>query len=296
MENVMLRGSMVALITPMTDDGSIDEEALEALVDFHLKNQTDVIVAMGTTGESATLSHKEHRHVVKRVVELVKGKIPVVAGTGSNNTAEALELTAAAKQDGADACLLVTPYYNKPTQEGLYQHYKLIAEKVAIPQILYNVPGRTACDLLPETTARLADIDNIVAIKEATGDMLVAQRILELCGDRLDLFSGDDTTAMELMLLGGTGNISVTANIVPRAMHDMCAAAIAGDRSKAEAINKPLQSLHQKVFIESNPVPVKWAMYKMGFGSKGIRLPLVTLSDEYHDELLEAMRIAGVNH
>jgi len=295
-ENVMLRGSMVALITPMTDDGSIDEEALEALVDFHLKNQTDVIVAMGTTGESATLSHKEHRHVVKRVVELVKGKIPVVAGTGSNNTAEALELTAAAKQDGADACLLVTPYYNKPTQEGLYQHYKLIAEKVAIPQILYNVPGRTACDLLPETTARLADIDNIVAIKEATGDMLVAQRILELCGDRLDLFSGDDTTAMELMLLGGTGNISVTANIVPRAMHDMCAAAIAGDRSKAEAINKPLQSLHQKVFIESNPVPVKWAMYKMGFGSKGIRLPLVTLSDEYHDELLEAMRIAGVNH
>ena len=292
----MLRGSMVALITPMTDDGSIDENALEALVDFHLKNQTDAIVAMGTTGESATLSHKEHRHVVKRVVELVKGKVPVVAGTGSNNTAEALELTAAAKQDGADACLLVTPYYNKPTQEGLYQHYKLIAEKVAIPQILYNVPGRTVCDLLPETTARLADIDNIVAIKDATGDMLVAQKILDLCGDRLDLFSGDDTTAMELMLLGGTGNISVTANIVPQAMHDMCAAAIAGDRSKAEAINKPLQSLHQKVFIESNPVPVKWAMHKMGFGGKGIRLPLVTFSNEYHDELLEAMKVAGVNH
>jgi len=292
----MLRGSMVALITPMTGDGNIDEEALEALVEFHLQNQTDVIVAMGTTGESATLSHKEHRHVVKRVVELVNGSIPVMAGTGSNNTAEALELTAAAKQDGADACLLVTPYYNKPTQEGLYQHYKLIAEKVAIPQVLYNVPGRTACDLLPETTARLAGLDNIVAIKEATGDLERAQKTLDLCGDQLDVFSGDDATAMELILLGGKGNISVTANLVPQAMHDMCVAALAGDRVKAEAINKPLMSLHSKIFLESNPIPVKWALYKMGFGSKGIRLPLTVFADEYHEELLEAMEVAGINH
>ena len=290
----MLRGSMVALITPMTDDGSIDEAALEALVDFHLQNQTDVIVAMGTTGESATLSHKEHRHVVKRVVELVNGKIPVMAGTGSNNTAEALALTAAAKQDGADACLLVTPYYNKPMQEGLYQHYKLIAEKVAIPQILYNVPGRTACDLLPETTARLADIENIVAIKEATGDLNRAKQTLELCGDRLDVFSGDDATAIDLILMGGKGNISVTANLAPQAMHELCAAALAGDRAKAEAINAPLMGLHKKLFLQSSPIPAKWAMHKMGFGSKGIRLPLTVFADEYHAELLEAMKAAGI--
>jgi 4-hydroxy-tetrahydrodipicolinate synthase len=285
---------MVALITPMTDDASVDEAALEALVDFHLQNQTDVIVAMGTTGESATLSHKEHRHVVKRVVELVNGKIPVMAGTGSNNTAEALDLTAAAKQDGADACLLVTPYYNKPMQEGLYQHYKLIAEKVAIPQVLYNVPGRTACDLLPETTARLADIENIVAIKEATGDLSRAKQTLELCGDRLDVFSGDDATAIDLILMGGKGNISVTANLAPRAMHELCVAALAGDRAKAEAINAPLMGLHKKLFLQSSPIPAKWAMHKMGFGSKGIRLPLTVFAEEYHAELLEAMKVAGI--
>jgi 4-hydroxy-tetrahydrodipicolinate synthase len=285
---------MVALITPMTDDAGIDEAALEALVDFHLQNQTDVIVAMGTTGESATLTHKEHRHVVKRVVELVNGKIPVIAGTGSNNTAEALDLTAAAKQDGADACLLVTPYYNKPTQEGLYQHYKLIAEKVAIPQILYNVPGRTGCDLLPETTSRLASIKNIIAIKEATGDLNRAKETLELCGDRLDVFSGDDATAIELMLMGGKGNISVTANLAPQAMHKMCEAALVGDRAKAEAINAPLIELHKKLFLESNPIPVKWAMHKMGFGGAGIRLPLTLFADMYHVELLEAMETAGI--
>ncbi|MCK5896542.1 MAG: 4-hydroxy-tetrahydrodipicolinate synthase [Cocleimonas sp.] len=290
----MLRGSMVALITPMTDDGKIDEGALESLVDFHLQNQTDAIIAMGTTGESATLSHKEHRHVVKRVVELVKGKIPVIAGTGSNNTAEALDLTAAAKQDGADACLLVTPYYNKPTQEGLYQHYKLIAEKVAIPQILYNVPSRTACDLLPETTTRLANIGNIVAIKEATGDLARAKETLALCGDRLDVFSGDDSTCIDLMLMGGQGNISVTANLAPQAMHDMCAAAIAGDREKAEAINASLMGLHSKLFLESNPIPAKWALHKMGYGGKGIRLPLTAFSEQYHEELLAAMQVAGI--
>lgn len=290
----MLRGSMVALVTPMKSDGSIDEEGLEALVEFHLQNETDVIVAVGTTGESATLSHKEHRHVVKRVVELVKGKIPVMAGTGSNNTLEALELTKAAKQDGADACLLVTPYYNKPTQEGLYQHYKLIAEQVAIPQILYNVPGRTACDLLPETTARLASIENIVAIKEATGSLERAQQTLDLCGDRLDVFSGDDPTAMDLILLGGKGNISVTANVAPKAMHDMCAAALAGDRAAAAAINEPLKGLHANLFLEANPIPVKWAMHKMGYGEDGIRLPLVPFGEQYHAALLEAMKAAGI--
>jgi len=290
----MIGGSMVALITPMKNDGSIDEEALEALVDFHLENQTDAIIAMGTTGESATLSHKEHRHVVKRVVQFVKGKIPVIAGTGSNNTAEALDLTMAAKQDGADACLLVTPYYNKPTQEGLYQHYKLIANKVAIPQILYNVPGRTGCDLLPETTARLADIENIIAIKEATGSLNRAKDTLECCGDRLDIFSGDDATSIDLMLMGGKGNISVTANLAPQAMHDLCEAALAGDRAKAEAINASLMGLHKQLFLESNPIPAKWAMYKMGFGGKGIRLPLTLFADEYHQPLLEAMKTAGI--
>jgi len=294
MESFMLRGSMVALITPMTDDGSIDEAGLESLVDFHLQNQTDAIIAMGTTGESATLSHKEHRHVVKRVVELVNGKIPVIAGTGSNNTGEALDLTAAAKQDGADACLLVTPYYNKPTQEGLYQHYKLIADKVALPQVLYNVPGRTGCDLLPETTSRLADIENIIAIKEATGDLSRAKETLALCGDRLDVFSGDDATSIELMLMGGQGNISVTANLAPQAMHDMCEAALAGDRAKAEAINASLMELHSTLFLESNPIPAKWALYKMGFGGKGIRLPLTAFADVYHAELLDAMKTAGI--
>jgi 4-hydroxy-tetrahydrodipicolinate synthase len=290
----MLRGSMVALITPMTDDGGIDEAGLESLVDFHLQNQTDAIIAMGTTGESATLSHKEHSHVVKRVVELVNGKIPVIAGTGSNNTAEALDLTAAAKQDGADASLLVTPYYNKPTQEGLYQHYKLIADKVALPLVLYNVPGRTGCDLLPETTSRLADIENIIGIKEATGDLSRAKETLSLCGDRLDVFSGDDSTSIELMLMGGQGNISVTANLAPQAMHDMCEAALVGDRAKAEAINESLMGLHSKLFLESNPIPAKWALYKMGFGGKGIRLPLTVFADKYHAELLDAMKMAGI--
>ncbi|MCK5902642.1 MAG: 4-hydroxy-tetrahydrodipicolinate synthase [Cocleimonas sp.] len=291
----MLRGSMVALITPMMEDGRIDEAALEALVEFHLQHQTDAIVAMGTTGESATLTHKEHRHVVKRVVDLVKGKIPVIAGTGSNNTVEALALTEAAKEDGADACLLVTPYYNKPTQQGLYQHYKFIAEKVAIPQVLYNVPSRTGCDLLPETTARLADIDNIVAIKEATGDLERVKETLARCGDRLDVFSGDDATAMEMILMGGKGNISVTANVAPQAMHDLCKAALAGDRDTATTINNQLLGLHQKLFLEANPIPVKWALHYMGYGSKGIRLPLTEFSEKYHNELLAAMKMAGIN-
>jgi len=290
----MFRGSMVALVTPMTPDGTVDEAALEALVAFHIENGTDAIVAVGTTGESATLSHKEHQHVIKRVVELVAGAIPVIAGTGSNSTAEAIELTDSAMKDGADACLLVTPYYNKPTQDGLYHHYRSVAEAVAIPQILYNVPGRTACDLLPETIERLASISNIVGVKEATGDLARAQDIMKRCGDSMDVYSGDDATAMELILNGAKGDISVTANVAPRLMHDMCAAALAGDRATAEGINQALLALHNDLFVEPNPIPVKWAMHKMGFGSEGIRLPLMPLSEAHRETVLAAMRQAGI--
>ena len=290
----MFHGSMVALITPMTKEGSVDEAGLEALVSFHLKNGTDAIVAMGTTGESATLTHKEHRHVVKQVIKLVAGKIPVIAGTGSNSTQEALELTRSAKEDGADACLLVTPYYNKPTQEGLYLHYKQIAEKVAVPQILYNVPGRTACDMLPDTIERLSKLSNIVGVKEATGDLQRGKEVLERCGDSIDIYSGDDGTAMELILMGAQGDISVTANVAPAAMHKMCKAALAGDRPKAEKINEALIKLHNALFLEANPIPVKWAMHKMGYGSDALRLPLTSFAKEYQNELLEAMRHAEI--
>lgn len=291
----MFRGSMVALITPMTATGEVDEAALEALVAFHLENGTDAIVAVGTTGESATLSYKEHRYVMKRVVELVAGKVPVIAGTGSNSTAEAIEMTEIAMQDGADACLLVTPYYNKPTQEGLYRHYKAIAERVAIPQILYNVPGRTACDLLPETVERLAGISNIIGIKEATGNLERAKDIMQRCGDRMDVYSGDDATALELILMGGQGNISVTANVVPNTMHLACAAALAGDRETAMRLNATMEDLHKVLFLEPNPIPVKWALATMGYGDlNGIRLPLVPMSATLQPTVLAAMRKAGV--
>ncbi|MBD3609555.1 MAG: 4-hydroxy-tetrahydrodipicolinate synthase [Gammaproteobacteria bacterium] len=290
----MFHGSMVALVTPMMADGSIDMEGLAKLVEFHVDNGTDAIVAVGTTGESATLDHEEHLEAVKRTVEMAKGRIPIIAGTGANSTTEAIELTKGAMSVGADAALLVTPYYNKPTQEGLYQHYRTIAEAVAIPQILYNVPGRTAVDMLPETVERLSHISNIVGIKEATGDLERAKQILDDCGGRLDLYSGDDATAMELILLGGKGDISVTSNVAPRQMAEMCAAALAGDRAKAEAINEPLNILHEKLFLESNPIPVKWALYEMGLIQEGIRLPLVPLAEQYRDELRQALKQAGV--
>jgi len=290
----MFRGSMVALVTPMTNTGDIDEQALEALVAFHIENGTDAIVAVGTTGESATLSHKEHSYVVKRVVQLVNKRIPVIAGTGSNSTAEAIELTKAAMHDGADACLLVTPYYNKPPQEGLYQHYKKIAESVAIPQILYNVPGRTGCDLLPETVERLAVFSNIVGIKEATGNIERAREIMQRCGERMDVYSGDDATAMELILAGGKGNISVTANIAPAAMHAMCKAALAGDRETAARIDATVVDLHRVLFLEANPIPVKWAVHQLGFGSESLRLPLVPLSEALRPTILAAMQKAGL--
>lgn len=290
----MFRGSMVALVTPMQVDGSLDYEALERLVEFHIDNGTDAIVSVGTTGESPTLNEADHCEVIRRTVDFAAGRVPVIAGTGSNATREAIDLTLAAMEAGADASLLVTPYYNKPTQEGLYQHFKAIAEAVALPQILYNVPGRTACDLLPETVARLAKISNIVGLKEATGDLQRASEILELCGDALDLFSGDDATGREFMLLGGKGVISVTANVAPKAMAEMCAAAIAGDREKAEALDAPLAGLHDKLFLEANPIPVKWALAEMGLIGPGIRLPLTVLSEQHHEAVRQALRQAGV--
>ncbi len=285
---------MVALATPMTNTGKLDVDALEALVAFHVKNGTDAIVAMGTTGESATFSHQEHRKVVKLIIDLVAGDIPVIAGTGSNSTAEAIELTKAAKEDGADAALLVSPYYNKPPQEGLFQHHKAIADQVAIPQLLYNVPGRTAGDMLPETVERLSKISNIIAIKEATGDLDRARQILERCGGDIDVISGDDGTAMELMLMGGKGDISVTANVAPALMHEMCKAAIAGDRKRAQEINQQLEPLHSKLFVEANPIPVKWLLHKMGYGSNSMRLPLVPLAEEFYTQVSDAAASAGI--
>ena len=290
----MFQGSMVAMITPMAPNGDVDESALEQLVDFHIEQGTDAIVAMGTTGESATLNYDEHIGVIRSVVERSRGRVPVIAGTGANSTQEAIELTQGAKQAGADACLLVTPYYNKPTQEGLYLHHKAIAEAVALPQLLYNVPGRTACDMSVETTARLSRIDNIVGIKDATGDMQRAAEILEASSDDFILLSGDDATAVELILLGGKGGISVTANVAPAKMHDMYAAALNADRATAEAIDQELAGLHKSLFVEANPIPVKWAVWAMGMCDNGIRLPLTWLSASCHESVRAAMRQAGI--
>jgi 4-hydroxy-tetrahydrodipicolinate synthase len=290
----MIAGSMVALVTPMDAQGRLDWDALSKLVDFHLQEGTNAIVAVGTTGESATLDVNEHIEVIRRVVDQVAGRIPVIAGTGANSTREAVELTTNAKTAGADACLLVTPYYNKPTQEGLYQHFRHIAEAVAIPQILYNVPGRTVCDMLPETVERLSKISNIVGIKEATGDLQRGQEVLDRVDSDFLVYSGDDATAVELMLIGGKGNISVTANVAPRAMSELCAAAMAGDAVTARAINDRLMPLHKTLFIESNPIPVKWALQEMGLMVEGIRLPLTWLSPRCHEPLRQALRQSGV--
>jgi 4-hydroxy-tetrahydrodipicolinate synthase len=264
-------------------------------VEFHVAHGTDAIVAVGTTGESATLDFDEHCHVMRRVVELAGGRIPVIGGTGANSTSEAIALTRCAMEAGVDACLLVTPYYNKPTQEGLYQHFKAVADAVPVPQILYNVPGRTAVDLLPETVERLASISNIVGLKEATGNLERARWLVEHCAERIDLYSGDDATAMEFILLGGRGDISVTANVAPRPMHEMCAAALAGDRETAQRLNEQLMPLHKTLFIESNPIPVKWALYEMGLIQSGIRLPLTPLSESCREPLREAMRAAKID-
>jgi 4-hydroxy-tetrahydrodipicolinate synthase len=284
---------MVAIVTPMRDDGSLDVDALGRLVEFHIEQGTDAIIAVGTTGESATLDFEEHIEVVRLTVKLVKGRIPVIAGTGANSTTEALHLTQHAMAAGADACLLVTPYYNKPTQEGLYRHYRLIAERVAIPQILYNVPGRTACDLKLETVERLADIPNIVGIKEAS-TLERIQELVQRCGDRIKVFSGDDGIAAEAMLSGASGVISVTANVAPRAMHELSVAALAGQREQTKAINQSLVELHKALFLESNPIPVKWAVSQLGLMPAGIRLPLTPLLESFHPAVRMAMQQAGV--
>ncbi len=290
----MIRGSIVALVTPMNPDGSLDEASLRELVDWHVEQGTDAIVAVGTTGESATLDAEEHCRVIRWVVDQAGGRIPVIAGTGSNCTREAIDLTREAADAGADACLLVTPYYNKPTQEGLYRHYRTIAEAVAIPQILYNVPGRTACDLLPETVARLARIDNIVGIKEASADTPGrAREIRALCPD-FPVYSGDDASARQVCLEGGAGVISVTANVAPRQMRDMIAAALSKDSARADALDAPLAALHRTLFLESNPIPVKWALHAMGKIPNGIRLPLTWLSQRHRAEVRAALAHAGV--
>lgn len=290
----MFSGSMVALVTPMRVDGSVDNDCLRKLVEFHIEKGSDSIVAVGTTGESATLTVAEHCDVLRQVVDQVSNRIPVIAGTGANSTAEAIELTAKAKLIGVDAALLVTPYYNRPTQEGLYLHYKAVADAVDIPQILYNVPSRTACDMLPETVARLADIENIVGIKEATGDLDRVTQIRDLCGDKIELYTGEDANTIDFILLGGQGAISVTANVAPSAMHDICIAALAGDEEKARQINSRLELLHRVLFVEANPMPVKWALHEMSLIPEGIRLPMTPLSENYRQSVHEALEFAGV--
>jgi len=291
----MISGSIVALVTPMQEDGSLDWTSLDALVDWHIAMGTDAVVPVGTTGESATVDVKEHAQIIKRVVDRVNGRLPVIAGTGANATKEAIELTRMARDAGADACLLVTPYYNKPTQEGLYQHYKLVAETVDIAQILYNVPGRTACDMLPETVARLSELKNVIGIKEATGDVQRTLDILELCGSDVVVYSGDDATAVDLMLNGARGTISVTANVVPDLMAEVCQVAISGDAARAHDLNSKLMALHDGLFVESNPIPVKWALHEIGRIGKGIRLPLTVLSGQYHEIVRDALLQAGVS-
>jgi len=290
----MLTGSMVAMVTPMNEDGSIDWDSLKRLVDHHVEQGTDAIVSVGTTGESATLSHDEHTEVISRTVKAVGGRIPVIGGTGANSTAEAISLTRGAKEVGVDACLLVVPYYNKPPQEGLYQHFKAIAEAVAVPQILYNVPGRTAVDMHNDTTLRLAAIENIVGIKDATNDVERGRDLIERSPDGFLVFSGEDGTACRLMLAGGNGTISVTANAAPNLMHRMCTAAVSGDADRASVLDEQLGELHAAMFFESNPIPAKWAVQQQGLIGSGIRLPLIPLSDQYHDGVRAAMNKAEV--
>ncbi len=289
----MLKGSLVAIITPMELDGSIDYTGLQGLVEFHIENGTDGIVSVGTTGESATLTIDEQINVIARTMEYVGGRIPVIAGTGGNSTSEAVELTSRAAALGVHACLLVVPYYNKPTQNGLYQHFRFIAESVDIPQILYNVPSRTALDMENDTVVRCAEIENIVGIKDATSDIPRVPDFKQRCGSGFAVYSGNDDTALELIRAGGDGCISVTANVAPGLMHQMCVAAIDGDFETAGEINSRLDPLHDALFFESNPIPAKWALSEMGYIKQGIRLPLTVFSDQHHDALRQAMSTAG---
>jgi 4-hydroxy-tetrahydrodipicolinate synthase len=290
----MFHGSIVALATPMLEDGAIDWDALAHLVDYHLEQGTHGIVAVGTTGESATLDHDEHRQVIRFVVDRVHNRIPVIAGTGSNSTRESLELTRHAREVGADAALLVAPYYNKPTQEGLYQHFRTLAEEVHLPQILYNVPGRTGCQIGLETAERLSHLSTVVGIKDATGDLGRAMALVRACGERMDVLSGEDGIALPLMLIGGKGCISVTANVAAGTMAAMCEAALAGDVARARALDDELAPLHQALFREANPIPVKWALYETGRMGPGIRLPLTPLSEGYRPEVRQVLEGLGL--
>jgi len=290
----MFKGSMVAIVTPMNEDGSLDHISLENLIEFHIENKTDVIISVGTTGESATLDFDEHSEVIKSTLDIVNKRVPVIAGSGANSTSEALHLTQRSKELGADACLLVTPYYNKPTQKGLYEHYKKIADEVSIPQILYNVPGRTSVDMLPDTVKNLSSHPNIIGIKEASGNLERSKEILDKCSDNLSIFTGDDKTSARDILMGFKGNISVTANIVPLQMHKMCKLASEGQKDEAEKINNKIDVLHDNLFIESNPIPVKWALSRMGLIKRGIRLPLTWMDEQYEAMLEESLISAGV--
>ena len=290
----MFKGSLVAIATPMHEDGSLDFESMEELIEFHISNKTDAIVAVGTTGESATLDFNEHSEVIKTTISIINKRIPVIAGSGANSTSEALELTQRSKELGADACLLVTPYYNKPTQNGLYCHYKKIADEVSIPQILYNVPGRTSVDMLPDTVYKLSSHPNIIGIKEASGDLSRSSELLEKCSENISIFTGDDKTSMRDILMGFDGNISVTANIAPLEMHNMCMYAKNGDKKNAEIINNKLDALHDKIFLESNPIPVKWALHRMGLIKKGIRLPLTWMDKKFEESLETSLIEAAI--
>jgi len=290
----MFHGSMVALITPMFNDGSLAIDSLRALVEWHINQGTDAIVAAGTTGEASLLSTDEQQDVIRHVVEQVNGRIPVIAGTAANATHQAIKQTELAMHQGVDGCLIMTPAYIKPSQEGLYLHYKAIANAVGLPIILYNVPGRTACDMLPDTVARLAQIPNIIGIKEATGEISRIVEILDKCGEKIDVYSGDDATALEAIFNGAIGGISVTANVAPELNHLMYKAALNGNQELAIKINKQLMPLHKDLFLEANPIPVKWALNKMGLIPEGIRLPLTSLNNKYHEAVNKALRHADI--
>lgn len=291
----MFKGSLVAIVTPMHEDGGLDLERFRSLLDFHIAQGTDGIVVVGTTGESPTVDFDEHHLLMQTAVDHVAGRIPVIAGTGANSTREAIDLSIYAKNAGVDACLSVAPYYNKPTQEGLYQHFKAIAEAVDMPHILYNVPGRTVADIHNDTALRLAQIPNIIGIKDATGNIGRGSDLLLRAPADFSIYSGDDVSALALLLLGGHGTISVTANVAPKMMHDMCVAAFSGDLKTAIALNNKLLRLHVDLFVEANPIPVKWAVEQMGLIGPGIRLPLTALSNQYHQLVREAMQFANIH-
>ena len=290
----MITGSLVAIVTPMLEDGKLDLPRFRKLIDWHVEEGTDGIVVVGTTGESPTVDFDEHKELIRLAVQHARGRIPIIAGTGGNSTAEAIELTASAKENGATACLSVVPYYNKPTQEGMYRHFRKIAESVDLPMILYNVPVRTVADLLNDTVLRLAEVPGIIGIKDATANLERGTDLLRRAPRDFAVYSGEDATALPLILCGGHGVISVTANVAPKVMHQMCAAALVGDVKKAREINLRLLPLHQRLFVEANPIPVKWAMAEMGLIENGMRLPMVPLSEKFHQPVREALHAAGI--